>query len=65
MSDIAKISSEIEEFTVSLKMNYPELYKVLDETPYTETGDNVSALDLEDYLNTLKEQVKHFIKRKK
>lgn len=60
MEEIIKITSEIETY-------YPELYKYLDETPIPQgnkAGDDISATDLENYLNTLKWQLSNHIKSK-
>ncbi len=61
MVEIIDISSEMES-------RYPELYKYINETPLSlgnSTEKEISVMDLESYLNTLKEQLKDFMKTHK
>jgi hypothetical protein len=65
MKNIKQLMQEIVEFTTEIETNYPELYKYLDETPIlisNSTNKGISSTDLENYLNTLKEQLKDYIK---
>lgn len=55
-----KLINEIIVLTSFLEDNYPELYRFLDETPLNMSGSSSKSptvSDLEDYLNTLKEQL--------
>ncbi len=51
--------------TANIETNYPELYKYLDETPFnickSEKSD-ICVTDLEEYIATLKNQLKNHIK---
>jgi hypothetical protein len=57
LDDIARLTSNIE-------TNYPELYKYLGETPL-DLGESspgkITTEDLENYLETLKDQLQHHI----
>lgn len=55
---------EIVSLTANIETNYPELYKYLDETPISicETEKKeICTEDLEEYLSTLKNQLKNHI----
>jgi hypothetical protein len=61
MEEIIEISSEI-------RTNYPELYKYINETPLflgSSPEKEMSTKELENYLNTLKEQLKDFMQTHK
>lgn len=55
---------EIISLTANIETNYPELYKYLDETPFnicTTDKKEICVTDLEEYLATLKTQLKNHI----
>lgn len=64
MRRINQLMQEIISITSTIETDYPELYKFLDETPFkiceTEKKE-ICISDLEEYLQTLKEQLKDYI----
>jgi hypothetical protein len=65
MKNAHELMEEVIEFTSEIETEYPELYKYLEETPLFQgpvSGSDVSAVDLENYLNTLKRQVIDYLK---
>jgi len=55
---------ELVQLTTQIEMNYPELYTTLNETPLflgESSSQGVTTKELESYLNTLKEKLKHYI----
>ena len=55
---------EIISLTSNIETNYPELYKYLDETPFKICNSDKTEIciaDLEEYLQTLKEQLHEHI----
>ncbi len=65
MKNINQLMQEIIKLTTEIEINYPELYKYLDETPLFISNSpqrDISTVDLENYLNTLKEQLQDHIK---
>lgn len=69
MKKINKLMQEIIQLTSNIETNYPELYRYLDETPLflgSSTGKEISTDDLENYLNTLKNELhEHILMHKK
>jgi hypothetical protein len=64
MKKINQLMQEIIRLTSNIETNYPELYRYLDETPLSlgnATSKEISTTDLENYLNTLKEQLHEHI----
>lgn len=63
-SSIQLINDEIEKVTLEIETNHPELYILLDETPYKTNvwGKVITETDLEDYLKSLKAQLETFQK---
>ncbi|TXD52014.1 MULTISPECIES: hypothetical protein [unclassified Polaribacter] len=62
--DLQSIRIEITELTTTIETNYPELYKNLDENPITLPERNHADTDkqvLQDYLESLKQLIKHHI----
>jgi len=59
---------KVMEITAEIETKYPELYKYLDETPFhicqTENK-SMCTDDLEEYLQTLVEQLQHHIQTHK
>ncbi|HET9485923.1 MAG TPA: hypothetical protein VFO54_00730 [Chryseosolibacter sp.] len=65
MKDLHRLMTEITQLTSNIESNYPEVYRLLDENTLTIPGPAHPAIDkktLEDYLQTLKELLKHQIK---
>lgn len=64
MSTLQDILTKITKLTTNIEVNYPELYVMLDENPLTiPTIDNpkIDASVMEDYLESLKQILKHYI----
>ncbi|MCA0380744.1 MAG: hypothetical protein LCH58_01180 [Bacteroidetes bacterium] len=64
MKNVNQLMQEIISISSTIESDYPELYKYLDETPFKicETNKNeICISDLEEYLKTLKEQLKDYI----
>jgi len=64
MKKLSKIMQEVMEITAEIETKYPELYKYLDETPFHVCRSEVKEIckdDLEEYLQTLNEQLQHHI----
>lgn len=62
MSRERKINEDIEACILEIEMHYPELYHLLEETPFRGMDSNkpISNDDLEDYLNSLRDQLRTF-----
>ncbi|SFW23977.1 hypothetical protein [Cellulophaga fucicola] len=64
MKSVDDILKEITDLTTEIETNYPELYRNLDENPITLKEAHSSHLNkkaLQDYLEGLKELLKHHI----
>jgi len=64
MRQLNKLLREITQLTDNLETNYPELYKFLDETPFTIPAENHPKIDkkvLLNYLESLRELLKHHL----
>lgn len=64
MKNIHHLLQELVLLTTQIETNYPELYQTLDETPIflgESTSEGVSTKELENYLNTLKAELKRYI----
>jgi hypothetical protein len=64
MKTINQLMQEIIQITTEIETKYPELYNFLNETPLDicDTPEKtICTTDLEQYLITLKEQLKHHI----
>ncbi|ASO07778.1 MULTISPECIES: hypothetical protein [Arenibacter] len=64
MNNLRKVLGEISELTTDIETNYPELYRSLDENPLTIPAKNhpqVNKDDLKEYLESLKELIKHHL----
>jgi len=62
MKNQNKLLREITKLTAKIETNYPELYRNLDENPITlpESNDpNINKQVLENYLESLKQLLKH------
>lgn len=65
MKNITQLMREVLELTTEMETKYPELYKYLDETPFdigASANKSISYDDVQNYLNTLKEQLKNHLK---
>ncbi len=63
MRTLGSILKEITQLTSNIETNYPELYQFLDENPIT-LSHGEDYLDTEafsSYLESLKQQLKHYI----
>tara|TARA_R110002167_G_scaffold85250_3_gene231343 strand:+ start:1089 stop:1304 length:216 start_codon:yes stop_codon:yes gene_type:complete len=68
MNNLRKVLGEISELTTDIETNYPELYRSLDENPLTIPAKNhpqVNKDDLKEYLESLKELIKHHLETHK
>jgi hypothetical protein len=64
MKRVSKLMQEIIRITSDIETKYPELYRYLDETPLSLGGEakkEITTKDLENYLNTLREQLHEHI----
>lgn len=64
MKKLQEISKDINDLTLIIEKNYPELYQYLDENPMTIPcceHPELNAKTFSDYLNSLKELLKHHI----
>lgn len=64
MKKINQLMQEIIQLTTVIETDYPELYKYLDETPITICNTEektICSKDLEQYLETLKQQLNKHI----
>jgi len=65
MNTLQNIITQIIKITSNIENNYPELYAVLDENPLTmdSVEHPIMSIELmEDYLDTLKQILKNYIK---
>jgi hypothetical protein len=59
MKNRHQLEEEINRLTSEMRDNYPEMYKLLNETPlFSNPGAKLSDTDLENYLLTLRDQLK-------
>ncbi|MDF2158047.1 hypothetical protein [Algoriphagus sp. CAU 1675] len=68
MKDINSLLLEITQLTTNIKYNYPELYRLLDENPITlptEEHPKINAGLLENYLESLKQLLRHHLNEEK
>ncbi|WP_044397519.1 hypothetical protein [Lacinutrix sp. Hel_I_90] len=64
MKNLQETLIEITRLTTRIETNYPELYLYLDETPMTIPANNhpdIGINAMKDYLETLKQLLKHHI----
>lgn len=64
MKRIQQLTQEINEITLLIEQEYPELYQYLDENPITIPSMEHPQMDTKnfsDYLNSLKQLLKHHI----
>jgi len=65
MKKLKQLMTEITQISSEMESNYPELHKNLSETPIPVgecAGNEICTSDLENYLNTLKEQLLNYVK---
>ena len=68
MKTIQKLLTQITQLTSNIETNYPELYTFLLEEPITipsKQHPDINTAILQDYLETLKLELKHHIKNHK
>jgi len=68
MKNLQEIENEITELTFKIESKYPELYRFLDENPITIPTKKDPDIDTQimlDYLESLKQLVKHHIETHK
>ncbi|WP_439152291.1 hypothetical protein [Winogradskyella sp.] len=65
MKTLQDIEDQITRLTLSIEVNYPELYATLDENPITIPSEGDSEMTMkvmEDYLESLKQILKQYSK---
>ncbi|MBU2928629.1 hypothetical protein [Winogradskyella psychrotolerans] len=65
MKTLQTIENQIIRLTTSIEVNYPELYKTLDESPITVPSSahpDMTVTIMEEYLETLKQMLKQYTK---
>ena len=65
MKTLQDIENQIIRLTTSIEVNYPELYATLDENPITipkVVDPDMNIAIMEDYLESLKQILKQYIK---
>lgn len=65
MKTLQDIENQIIRLTLSIEVNYPELYVNLDENPMTipsKDNPDMNIAIMEDYLESLKQILKQYIK---
>ncbi|MEH6513497.1 hypothetical protein [Maribacter arcticus] len=68
MKDLRKVVVEIEKLTTNIETNYPELYRSLDENPLTiptKQNPHIDKEVMQDYLESLKQLLKHHLETHK
>lgn len=68
MKDLRKVVGEIEKLTTNIETNYPELYRSLDENPLTiptKQNPHIDKEVMQDYLESLKQLLKHHLETHK
>jgi hypothetical protein len=64
MNNLKNTLTEISQLTKTIETNYPELYQFLDENPITIPSESHPSIDkkiLQEYLESLKQLLKHHI----
>ena len=68
MDSLQNVLSEISQLTKTIESNYPELYKFLEENPMTIPSEDHPEIDkkiLKDYLESLRQLLKHHLETRK
>ena len=64
MKNLQQLLKEVTQLTTNLETNYPEIYRLLDENTLTLPNESEPIIDkkiLENYLETLKQLLKHHL----
>ncbi len=64
MNNLKNLIAEITRITTKIETEHPELYRYLDENPMTLPAMGHPEIDkmvLEEYLQSLRQQLKHFL----
>ena len=68
MKNLHNTLNEITQLTTNIETNYPELYRSLDENPMTLPNNAHPHMDkivMQEYLESLKELLEHYIEEEK
>ncbi len=68
MNNEQNLLTEISQLTKIIETNYPEIYQFLDESPVTIPSESNPSIDkkiLQDYLDSLKQLLKHHLETRK
>lgn len=68
MKNLRNVLIEIEKLTTNIETNYPELYRSLDENPLTiptKQNPHIDKEVMQDYLESLKQLLKHHLETHK
>jgi hypothetical protein len=68
MENLHNIQTEITQLTTNIETNYPEIYRFLDENPMTIATSNnphVDKMAMQEYLESLKQLLKHHLETHK
>ncbi|WP_424001050.1 hypothetical protein [Maribacter sp. IgM3_T14_3] len=68
MKQLHKVLNEITALTTNIETNYPELYRSLDENPMTLPVSQHPHMDkvvMQEYLESLKQMLYHYLKEHK
>lgn len=68
MKDLQQVLIDITQLTGDIETNYPELYRSLDENPLTLPMSEHPHMDkkvMVDYLESLKQLLKHYVEEEK
>ena len=68
MKDLRQVVGEIEKLTTNIQTNYPELYRSLDEDPLTiptKQNPHMDKVVMQEYLESLKQLLKHHVETHK
>lgn len=64
MKRLQELTKEINDLTLKIEQEYPDLYKYLDENPITIPSNGSPIIDTKnfsDYLDSLKQILKHYL----
>ncbi|MFD1016161.1 hypothetical protein [Winogradskyella rapida] len=65
MKTLQDIQTQIVQLTTNIEVNYPELYRSLEESPSTLVSNphpSITRAIMQDYLNGLKQVLKQYLK---
>lgn len=68
MNNEQNLLTVISQLTKTIETNYPEIYQFLDESPVTIPSESNPSIDkkiLQDYLDSLKQLLKHHLETRK